>query len=227
MVLSFPKDHPLTLATMILSDFHKLVSTSLRRGTTLDTYIPEQTQLSAQWLERNYSMKYMETFRLIQILQNERVISMPTNVLIKAAKFIRLVNSDGTFNYLNKIEPEDMQSLRSKTSVSDPTPHNYYIVGLHHLVLDSVPQADMNGEGILYEYSSWPVEPAATHPMLDVAADLLLAQVQLFMAVNIMKDLRMVPAYKELRDEAVNTLTRAEDETKYGGEASVMAYTPT
>jgi hypothetical protein len=200
-----------TLATMELSAFHAMVSSSLRRGTTLDVYIPQQTVLAAQWLERNYSMKYMETFRMLQV---------------KAAKFIRLVNADGTYNYLNKIEPEDLQSIRSITSVSDPTPHNYYIVGLKQLVLDSIPQVDASGEGILYEYSSWPSEPTATHPMLDVAADLLLAQVQMFMAVNIMKDLRMVPAYKELRDEAVNTLTRAEDETKYGGEAAVMAYTP-
>jgi hypothetical protein len=211
---------------MELSAFHAMVSSSLRRGTTLDVYIPQQTVLAAQWLERNYSMKYMETFRMLQIEQGERVIQMPANVLVKAAKFIRLVNTDGTYNYLNKIEPEDLQSIRSITSVSDPTPHNYYIVGLKQLVLDSIPQVDASGEGILYEYSSWPSEPTATHPMLDVAADLLLAQVQMFMAVNIMKDLRMVPAYKELRDEAVNTLTRAEDETKYGGEAAVMAYTP-
>ena len=211
---------------MDLSTFHAMVSTALRRGTTLDIYIPQQTSLAAQWLERNYTMKYMETFRIIQILANERTISMPANVLVKAAKFIRLVNDDGTYNYLNKIEPEDMQSIRSKQSVSDPTPRNYYIVGLSKLVLDSIPQTDMDGEGILYEYSSWPTEPTATHPLMDVAADMLLAQTQMFMAVNIMKDLRMIPAYKELRDEAVNTLTRAEDETKYGGEASIMAYTP-
>jgi hypothetical protein len=124
----------------------------------------------------------------------------------------------------------DTISITQRDSTShlgaDPTPHNYYIVGLKQLVLDSVPQTDFDGEAILYEYSSWPTEPSATHPMLDVASDLLLAQTQMFMAINIMKDLRMVPAYKEIRDEAVNTLTRAEDETKYGGETSVMAYTP-
>lgn len=211
---------------MILSDFHAMVSASLRRGTTLDVYIPQQTALAAQWLERNYSMKYMETFRIIQILQSERTIDMPEGVIIKAAKFIRLLNEDGTFNTLNKIEPEDLQSIRSLQNISDPTPHNYYIVGLGKLVLDSIPQKDFTGEGILYEYTSWPVEPSAHHPLLDIAADMLLAQTQMFMAVNIMKDLRMIPAYKELRDEAVSTMTRADDETKYGGEALSMAYTP-
>lgn len=212
---------------MQLSEFHTMVSASLRRGTTLDVYIPQQTAIAAQWLERNYSMKYMERFRLLQILKGERTIKMPANVLVKAAKFIRLFGRDGTYIYLNKVEPEDLQSTRSLNSTSDPTPHNYYIVGLKELVLDSIPQADFEGEGILYEYSSWPVEATAEHPLLDVGADLLLAQTQMFMAVNIMKDMRMVPAYKQLRDEAVNTLTRADDETKYGGEASVMAYNPT
>lgn len=211
---------------MELSEFHAMVSSSLRRGTTLDVYIPQQVALSAQWLERNYSMKYMETFRLLQVNKGERTIDMPANVLIKAAKFVRLFGRDGGFIYLNKVEPEDLHSTRNLNSTSDPTPHNYYIVGLKKLVLDSVPQKDFDGESILYEYSSWPKEPTATHPLLDVGADLLLAQTQMFMAVNIMKDMRMVPAYKQLRDEAVNTLTRADDETKYGGETSVMAYNP-
>jgi hypothetical protein len=36
----------------------------------------------------------------------------------------------------------------------------------------------------------------------------------------------MGAAYKELRDEAVNTLTRAEDETKFAGENIRMLYKP-
>lgn len=220
---------------MDLGDFHAMVSTALRRGTSLDSFIPQQAELSAQWMERNYTMKYMENFRLLQIKANQRTVKMPQNIYVKSAKFIRLIMSDGKYNYLNKVEPEDLTGLVSASNTTFapnpptpgyPTPQSYYIVGLNTLVLDAIPYQDFTGEGILNEYTDWPTDLESTHPLLRIAADMLLAQTQLFMAINIMKDLRMVAAYKEMRDEAVNTMTRAEDETKYGGESIAMAYVP-
>jgi len=211
---------------MTLGDFITMVSASLRRGTTLDSFIPQQTRLAAQWLERNYTMKYMENFRILQVLQNQRTIKMPPNVQVKAAKFIRLINNDGFYVYLNKVEPEDLIGIVSINTTSDPTPRSYYIVGLSTLVLDTIPAVNWTGEAILYEYTDWPTDLTMTHPLLTTAADLLLAQTQLLMSLNVMKDLRMVQAYLEARNEAVNTFTRAEDETKYGGESISMAYIP-
>ena len=211
---------------MDLGDFHTMVSNALRRGTTLDQYIPQQVVLAVQWMERNYTFKYMENFRMLEVVQNQRTIQMPPNVLVKAAKFIRLYTTDGNFQYLNKVEPEDLVGIVSNQTTTDPTPKSYYIVGLSKIVLDTVPAADWVGEGILFEYSDWPTELTATHPLLDIAADMLLAQTQLLMSINIMKDLRLVGAYKEARDEAVNTMTRAEDETKYGGESISMVFNP-
>jgi hypothetical protein len=174
----------------------------------------------------------MENFRLLQVLMNQRTIKMPPGVNIKAAKFIRLVDErvdvsvKGNYIYLNKVEPEDIQGIVSNKSTSDPTPKSYYIVGLNTLVLDTIPDINWNGEAIFYEYTDWPTELTSNHPLLNIASDLMLAQTQFFFAVNILKDTRMVSAYKAVRDEAVNTMTRAEDETKYGGETISMVYIP-
>jgi hypothetical protein len=217
---------------MNLGDFYSLVSTTLRRGTTLDTFIPGQVVLAAQWMERNYSMKYMENFRLLQVLPSQRTIKMPLGVKVKSAKFVRLLNPhvdqgvQGLYIYLNKVEPEDLQTVVSTKTTTDPTPKSYYIVGLNTLVLDTIPAVGYDGEAIFYEYTDWPSEPTSHHPLLEIASDMMLAQVQLLMAINILKDMRMIPAYKEARDEAVNTMTRAEDETKYGGESISMAFVP-
>ena len=157
---------------------------------------------------------------------------MPVGVNIKSAKFVRLLNTkvdqgvQGIYVYLNKVEPEDLQTLVSNKTTTNPTPKSYYIVGLNTLVLDTIPTMDYSGEAIFYEYTDWPSELSSNHPLLDIAADMMLAQTQLLMAVNILKDMRMIPAYKEARDEAVNTMTRAEDETKYGGETISMAFVP-
>lgn len=215
---------------MTLGEFHTLVSTCMKRGTALDASIPTQVALAVQWMERNYTMKYMERFRLLQVTANDRVISMPPNVMFKGAKFVRLINDDGTYGYLNKIEPEDLTGLRSSTSnptSQDVVPSAYYVVGLDTLVLDSVPDVDWNGEAMFYEFTDWPTDTASTHPLLRMAADVLLAQTQWFMAINIIKDLRMAEVYKAARDEAMSTLTRTEDEIKYGGESVSMAFVPT
>ena len=214
---------------MTLGEFHTLVSACLKRGTALDAYIPAQAKLAVQWLERNYTMKYMETFRLLQIAVSDRVIQMPANVSIKAIKFVRIIEEDGGYNYLNKVEPEDIAALRSTSTTPAGTnviPARYFLIGLNTLVLDSVPDVTWNGEAIFYEYTAWPTGDSSTHPLLTMATDVILAQTQLYMAVNIMKDLRMVEVYKLARDEAVNTLTRAEDETKNGGESVSMVYSP-
>jgi len=182
--------------------------------------------LAVQWMERNYTFKYMENFRILQIKAQQRTIKMPPNTLIKSAKFIRTITDQGTFNYLNKIEPEDLTGVVTSAATSDTTPHNYYIVGLSTIVLDTVPAVDFVGEGILHEYTDWPTELTTTHPLLQIAADMLLAQTQLAMSINIMKDMRLIAAYKEARDEAVNTMTRAEDENRFGGESMSMQYIP-
>lgn len=230
---------------MNLNDFNTMVSTSLRRGNTLDSFIPTQVALSVQWLERNFTFKYMEVFRLLQIQQNQRVIQMPKGTLVKAWIFFRIINTDGSYKYVNKVEGKDLTVVNStanvliSNSVPAPTsslimPGNFFQVGLANLVLDAVPSQIFDAETMFYNYSSWPTDASTipgggstfAHPLIDVAADLLLAQSQMLMAANIMKDLRMFAAYKEMRDEAVNTLTRADDETKFGGENIRMLYNP-
>lgn len=201
----------------------------MKRGTSLDSYIPGQTKLAVQWIERNYTFTYMEVFRLLQLVTGDRIVPMPKNVAIKSVKFIRLINLDGTYGYLKSVGPQDLMGLRANTTVpagNDVVPRAYFRIGLSQLVLDAVPDTEWSGEAIFYEYTDWPTDLATQHPLLSIAADVLLAQVQLFMAVNILKDDRMAALYKATRDEGLNTLTRAEDETAYGGTNESMVYAP-
>lgn len=214
---------------MTLGEFHTLVSDAMRRGDTLDDVIPGQVKLAVQWLERNYTMIYMENFRLLQVAAQDRIIALPPKVNIKSIKFIRTVGTDGTYTYLNRIQPEDLMGLRSENTVpraSDTVPRAYFLIGVNQLVLDAVPSEALSGEAIFREYTDWPTDESSQHPLLQMASDVLLAQTQLFMAANILKDLRMVEVYKTLRDEGVNTLTRAEDEAAYGGSDNSMVFSP-
>lgn len=231
---------------MNLDQFNTMVSTSLRRGTTLDADIPQQTAMAVQFIERNYSFKYMEVFRLITIQQGNRIQMMPPGSLVKAWMFFRIVNTDGSYSYINKVEGKDLTVVSSQANVliagTVPAPNtsiikpgNFYQVGLSTIVLDAEPSQDFVAEALFLNYSSWPVDSTTIpgggsnfeHPLLDVMSDVLLAQTQLYCASNLMKDTRMVQIYKELRDEAINTMTRAEDELRWAADNIRMLYKPT
>lgn len=208
-----------TVYIMNLADFHSLVRLSLKRGTTLDAVIPSYTKMAAAWLERNYTFKYMEVFRLLQLIAGDRTIEVPSNKLIKDFDFIRVINETGEYSRLAKIDPKEL--ARTETG----TPTAFFVVGRGTIVFDNTPDANFSGEALFHEYSDWPTADNAEHPLFDMAPDVLLHQTLLFMAAYL-RDAEMAAAYKVLRDEAVNTLTRAEDETKYGGETLSMAYIP-
>src|SRR5256885_11996107 len=112
---------------MNLDQFNTMVSDSLRRGNTLDSKIPLQTLLAVQFIERNYNFKYMEAFRLIVIQQNERVLLMPVGVNVKAWTFFRIINQDGSYSYINKVEGKDLTLVNSTAntliagSIASPT----------------------------------------------------------------------------------------------------------
>lgn len=218
---------------MNLGDFQSLVSTSLNRGTTLDARIPLRIAMAAQWLERNYSFKYMEAFRILQVMQGDRVVSFPTNTVIKAMKFVRLIRDDGSYMYLNKVEPEDLLGVGTpspgavfQAGVEQPRLSSYWVVGTRELILNVKPLTDWVGEAMWYEYTNWPTDVASQHPLIAMASDVLLAETLLLMAAFDLRDQRMVAGWKEIRDEGVNTLTRAEDESKFGGETLTMAFSP-
>lgn len=212
---------------MTLGEFHQLVSDSLRRGTAQDTQIPGQAKLAVQWLERNYTMSYMENFRLLQVVAGDRTIQLPREKIVKSIKFLRLVGTDGRYSPLKMVDPSDLTGIRNaqNSSSSSLVPKAFWRSGHNLLVLDSVSDVGVSGEAILYEYSDWPTAPDSRHPLLDFAADVLLQQTLLFMAA-LLRDASMLGAYKALRDEALNTLTRAEDEGNYGGQSFSMAFSP-
>lgn len=210
---------------MNLGEFHAAVSTALNRGTTLDARIPAMVKMAAQWMERNYSFKHMERFKLLQIVEGDRTILLPSNVTIKAIKFLRIIDASGQYFYPKKVEPEDAVGVGHQPH-THTIPGSYFIVGNSALVFTGVPGEDLNGEAMWYEYTDWPADLTATHYFLNAAADVLLAMTLLNMAAFVLRDARMVEGYKLMRDEGINTLTRATDESIFGGEVMEMQYRP-
>jgi len=204
---------------MLLGEFHSIVSLSVKRGDTLDTVIPGLAKMACQWMERNYSFKYMEQVRVLQVEQGIRTIPLQSNQAVKKISFVRMISSTGEYTYLKRASPRDF------TSVTVGESQGYWLAGNHTIVLENVPGEPLVGEALFDCYTEWPTEVSETHPLLQTASDVMMYQVLMMLSAH-MRDGRVFEAYKILRDEALNTLTRSEDELAYGGTDDAMAYIP-
>ena len=204
---------------MLLADFYATVSDSLKRGTTLDGMIPRYSRMACAWMERNYSFRYMEQYRVLQITAGDRTISLHSNQQIKRIEMIRLIQLDGSYTQLKRFSPRDFTAVETGPS------QGFWVAGNHTLVLENIPGEALVGEALFECYSDWPTASGETHPLLLQASDVMLYQVLMMMSPH-MRDGRVFEAYKLMRDEALNTLTRAEDEFAHGGVDSSMAYIP-
>ena len=204
---------------MKLSEFNSLVSTYLKRGTSLDDIIPKASPMALSFLERNYSFKYMEVFKTVQLVSGNRTIVLPLNMVTKSISMMRFINGDGSYSEINRIMPRDLKGT------GDGRPDGYWLSGTNVIVFNTTPTENINGEAILNVFTSWPTGPDQTHPLLIMAADVMIYQTLINMAAY-MRDEALVGAYKLMRDEGLNTLTRSDDELRYDSEHSAMAYEP-
>jgi len=204
---------------MQLQEFYSLVSTALKRGTELDSIIPQFAPLACGWLERNYTMKYMESVRLLQVNTGDRTIELQSNQQIKEIVFLRMIGTGGEYRYVSRRNPRDF------TSVARGPSDFYWLAGTSTIVLENIAAAEETGEALFNCYSAWPKEPEETHPLLSSAPDVMMYQTLLMLAAHA-RDVRIAEAYIGLRNEGLNTLTRAEDEFRYGSVEQSMAYIP-
>ena len=204
---------------MKLSEFNSLVSTYLKRGTSLDAIIPKAAPMALSFLERNYTFKYMEVFKTVQLMAGDRTITLPLNMVTKSISMMRFINNDGSYKEINRVMPRDLKG----TGVGCPT--GYWLSGTTTIVFDMTSPSNVNGEAILNVFTTWPTGPDETHPLLIMASDVMIYQTLINMAAY-MRDSELVGAYKLMRDEGLNTLTRSDDELRYDSEHSAMAYEP-
>lgn len=208
---------------MLLGELHETIRETIKRGSAYDAFIPRYVKQAVQFIERNYDFKYMERLTLIQTVAGDRVVEIP--YYIKGVEFIRLVTStpNSNYNYMTAVE------ARSQIRPETGAPSEFWRLGHNKLVFNPIPDASSYaGEALLKVYTGtdWPTKDDSRHYLLDVAPDLLIAETMLKMAVTVLRDARMVEGYKMMRDEALNTLTRAEDELRFSGADYRMGYQP-
>ena len=207
-----------------LTTFHALVSTEINRGTKFDSEIGNFVRNAAKFVESNHTLEYMKKFdATVDIAEDVRTvpISTLTSNEIKKILFWRIVNSDATFSYIEKIEAEDLMTR------ADGKPSNFWIDGKTNFILGSTPdQAYADTEFGWVEYTAWPTATAlGDEPWLVTNAESLMkAQTMLEMKTRLRLSATRKAEYKEARDEALKVLLDAQKELDEGAAVEQMAF---
>lgn len=194
-----------------LGEFHTDVADSLARGSSLVSVIPRRVKLAAEWIERNYTFQYMRQFAMVSVLEAATypwIVSL-AGLNIKELTTIRRrrTGTDGTYVFdqaLKKVWPGD----RSDRPVQNP--ESYWLNGRSSIILNSIPDEDMEFELHGVMMTQWGSGDAWTHWLLDNAHNLLLVRTLMLMAPRL-RDPKLWDTYKAEFDLEIQSFTVSEE----------------
>lgn len=150
-----------------LADVITLVEAALNKGTTYNSVVPGFVRKAAQWLEKNYTFKYMEQVdsSAFALVAAQYVYTQPARQ--KRAKLWRITLSDGSFIDLTKVDPKDVGGRQTRAidsvTAADPThPLAFYLQARTSFVLTFVPDTAYTAEFWYDQFSSWPINAYTT-----------------------------------------------------------------
>lgn len=193
---------------MLLGEFHTLVRTTAKRLNSLDDLIPIATRQAARYIERNYTLQYMNRFVTFPLAADTDCIPFPSSRL-KKFNFVRITQDDGCYDYLTMKDPQEISRL------GECQPKHFWLDAYDHMFFDSAADVDYSVGMSFVEFSLWPTDDLATHWLLDHADDVLLARTIIGMAPQ-MRDPEMITNYGKLLDLGLKSLQDSELELHDG-----------
>lgn len=208
---------------MNLATFHSDISAELARGTSQDAKIPRWVRQAAQFLEQNYSFKYMEKHgesALDPEAIAPNVLTLPNN-RIKSVTMVQpyIIEADGRKSYSHPLPKADRRDV---TSIDLGYPSGWWQIG-NTLHFDAKPQTNMYLDLVWTEYTDWPTDTAAIPTLLQRYENLLFQQTMRD-AWKSIKDFEAMGIAQQLRDEALRAVLVAEDADAW--EATDMRMNP-
>lgn len=213
-----------------LGDFKDLVREALKRGTSLDTYIPSRIAQAARWIERNKTYQYMRRWVSLGPLNpdadNPHIISL-YGLRIKSLTALRYYDPNDTsleegerrFVDIALIEPKD------RTTRKFGPPSGYWLDGVSNIVLDAIPEEAYEFEGHVAQYSAWPTDDSARHWLIENAEDVLLAKtMDLF--TPILRDVELKAIYDGQLATGLTTMHNAEEDLQQENKSESMVWEP-
>lgn len=204
-----------------LGDIHDAVRDALKRGNTLDVVIASRVRQAARWIERNYTFLYMKRFGEVTVdLDSDYpyVLEVP-NADWKAIHFLRIRDDEGEFWKLGRIDPAEELDRATER------PSGYWLDGVDRIILNQNPDSAYVFEVRWDQYTDWPTTTESSNWLIRNGEDVLIAQAMFLMAPYL-RDAKMIQDYVAQRNEGLQTLVHADEESQHSDLSSSMTFVP-
>lgn len=189
----------------------------INKGSSVtDAQVRRHIQHTYNLLELQHSWAYMDhfvTFSVDLAAENPRVLPFPLRP--KSFEFIRVVKTDGTFQYLNEINPRDMDKIE------DGLPTCYFKDGVEYMWMNKTPKEAYNMEMSYVRFTEWSDDDTFEPWLMAYASPLVKYQALVYTSPFI-RELEMSSAYEKLQAQAFEATLNANEELEYKNQSMRM-----
>ncbi|PYS90910.1 MAG: hypothetical protein DMF62_03660 [Acidobacteria bacterium] len=213
---------------MTVAEFYDDLRTVIARGTAVDTSIPIWSRSALRFLEREITFDYMKVSFFLLQEPGSKFFDFGAEdppIPLKRIEALGYFGQDGGMIPLSRI---NVNSIGRNISV---IPNGYRQAGTRIFFEGAVSPPGITETTTAYPlmlhtslFTEWPTVGSQTHPILDIADDLIKHQVLLQSVTSVRKQEEMA-GWKLLRDEAIGSVRRLQDENELeGSQAAQMDY---
>jgi hypothetical protein len=205
---------------MTVAEFYDDLRTVIARGTAVDTSIPIWSRSALRFLEREITFDYMKATFFLLLEPGSKFFDFGGQsppIPLKKIEALGYFGQDGGMIPLSRI---NVNSIGRNIAV---IPNGYRQAGTSIFFEGAATPPGITVTTVSYPlmlhtslFSQWPTAGTSTHPILDIADDLIKHQVLLQSVTSVRKQEEMA-GWKLLRDEAIGSVRRLQDENELEG----------
>lgn len=188
------------------------VKDDANKGNSLVGAIPNRVAMAIDWIEKNYSLDYMNRFISGTFLAGSNDPGPYTNFPnMKSIEFIRLVEygvaRSASYSYLTKVDPSDLAEIRIST------PSKYWVDAGQWIWLDNIPKQNLPFQARYARYTGRPTTDDTTSWLFDNGYQLILGKTMQLLA-SYARQPAWFTLYQPMVDEGLRVLLLADEELK-------------
>lgn len=204
---------------MNLAGLTSAISGECNKGSSLeDATIRTRIQMALNNIERSHDWFYMRNFDEVTLdpnATNPRRIDQPAR--LRAVHFIRIARNDGTYKSLNEVDPKDI------TANETDIPNGYWHAGSQYWWLDNNPDQAYTLEYGVEQFTEWSNDDTFEPWIFTNASDLIFHQTLILLGTYL-REPEILQSHRMLRDEALETLKRVDQEMKFSNQSMRMGF---
>ena len=198
-----------------VGEFYEDLRVVLARGAPTDERLKVWSRVALRFLEREFTFDYMRNTYLLLMLPGSRYFDFSTvdpPIPLKEIEALGYYGQDGGMMQFKR------RNVASSAGINGALDSTYRVAQSKIIFEGTTTPPGLTTETVTYPillhnsvFTEWPTDPDATHPVLEIAEDLMKYQILMSSTPSLRKHSEL-QGWKFMRDEAITGLRRLEDE---------------